>query len=230
MTNFGVGVGGIVIREALGGINRKNLRDYDAPDGNTRQVILATTAAKSSITIKDLYIVADTGLINIPIYDSARRTTASISDITQRAGRVGRVSDGRYLRPLYRLDASLHATCPAARHSDIQLEPLRPSPSRHEKRPVHIYIPSLWSLDKSYHQEVAPIPPQQRRSNNIRLEVPSSIWISKNGPTSLWNGDGGREMERSKFTEAEYLFILRGRHSLHYKTPFHFELCIYVIA
>lgn len=67
-----------------------------------RKIILATNIAETSITIPDVTIVIDSGLIRQMQYDSTRRISelrtvfVSQSNISQRAGRAGRVQAGSY--------------------------------------------------------------------------------------------------------------------------------------
>ncbi|XP_063367661.1 probable ATP-dependent RNA helicase spindle-E [Cydia amplana] len=74
-----------------------------APPGH-RKIILATNIAESSITVPDIKYVIDFCLMKILVADSATNfstlslTWASKSNCEQRAGRAGRVRDGRVYR------------------------------------------------------------------------------------------------------------------------------------
>ncbi|CAF4081434.1 unnamed protein product [Adineta steineri] len=65
-------------------------------------VFFSTTVAETSLTFPSLKYVIDSGMINIPIYDSKTKRTvlkqvrASESTIKQRRGRLGRTQDGEY--------------------------------------------------------------------------------------------------------------------------------------
>ena len=74
-----------------------------APEGE-RKVVLATTIAESSLTIKGITVVVDAGLYRCPVFDPGtgmtRLNTTRISKASsiQRMGRAGRVEAGRCYR------------------------------------------------------------------------------------------------------------------------------------
>ncbi len=74
------------------------------PAPGQRKVVLATDIAQTSLTIPGVRIVVDSGLARVPSFDPQSGMTAlttvnvSRSSATQRAGRAGRVADGRCLR------------------------------------------------------------------------------------------------------------------------------------
>ena len=65
-------------------------------------IFFSTTVAETSLTFPSLKYVIDTGMINIPIYDSEKKQTtlmeirAAQSTIKQRLGRLGRTQSGEY--------------------------------------------------------------------------------------------------------------------------------------
>ncbi|CAF1208037.1 unnamed protein product [Rotaria magnacalcarata] len=65
-------------------------------------IFFSTTVAETSLTFPSLKYVVDTGMINIPVYDSDKRETtlmeirAAESTIKQRLGRLGRTQPGEY--------------------------------------------------------------------------------------------------------------------------------------
>ncbi|CAF3836482.1 unnamed protein product, partial [Rotaria sp. Silwood1] len=66
-------------------------------------VFFSTTVAETSLTFPQLKYVIDTGLINVPVYDSNSKRTvlrvvrAAESTIKQRLGRLGRTQPGTYI-------------------------------------------------------------------------------------------------------------------------------------
>ncbi|CAE8738957.1 unnamed protein product, partial [Polarella glacialis] len=80
----------------------------EAPDGKIK-VILATSIAESSVTINDVTVVVDAGLVREMTFDPHRKMSAmdlvwtSQSSAIQRKGRSGRVRNGRVFR-LYSRD------------------------------------------------------------------------------------------------------------------------------
>ncbi|CAF0951195.1 unnamed protein product [Rotaria sp. Silwood1] len=68
----------------------------------TRSVFFSTTVAETSLTFPSLKYVVDTGMINVPVYDSESKRTvlkevrAAESTIKQRLGRLGRTRPGEY--------------------------------------------------------------------------------------------------------------------------------------
>lgn len=75
---------------------------FDQSPQGCRKIILSTNIAETSVTIPDIRHVVDTGKVNEPLYDSFRRISklaccwVSKSSSQQRAGRAGRVQDGKY--------------------------------------------------------------------------------------------------------------------------------------
>jgi HrpA-like RNA helicase len=65
----------LISKRAVGGPERVNLSHFIAPQRG-RQLILATIAPETSITIKDIAVVVDSGCTNTPIYDPVQRTHA----------------------------------------------------------------------------------------------------------------------------------------------------------
>lgn len=76
-------------------------RVFDASPGR-RKIILSTNIAETSVTVPDVKHVIDAGKMRENRYDQLKRMTrldcvwASKSNVRQRAGRAGRVSDGNY--------------------------------------------------------------------------------------------------------------------------------------
>ena len=74
------------------------------PLAGQRKVVLATDIAQTSLTIPGVRIVVDSGLARVPSFDPqsgmTQLTTINVSraSATQRAGRAGRVANGRCLR------------------------------------------------------------------------------------------------------------------------------------
>eukprot|EP00930_Biecheleria_cincta_P019174 TRINITY_DN14707_c0_g3_i1.p1 TRINITY_DN14707_c0_g3~~TRINITY_DN14707_c0_g3_i1.p1 ORF type:complete len:1410 (+),score=327.38 TRINITY_DN14707_c0_g3_i1:197-4426(+) len=77
---------------------------FEAPPEGQVKVILATSIAESSVTINDVTVVVDSGLIREMRYDAKRRLSAmdtvcaSQSNAIQRKGRAGRVRRGKVFR------------------------------------------------------------------------------------------------------------------------------------
>jgi ATP-dependent RNA helicase DHX36 len=75
---------------------------FDSLPHGCRKIILATNIAETSVTIRDVRYVVDTGKLREKHYDPVRRITKlqctwiSKSNSKQRAGRAGRVQDGYY--------------------------------------------------------------------------------------------------------------------------------------
>jgi ATP-dependent helicase HrpB len=78
---------------------RRQIRKF-----STRLIIAATNIAESSITLENLTLVLDFGLVKYPVYNEPTGCTglpmnwADKSMFVQRKGRVGRVCDGGVLR------------------------------------------------------------------------------------------------------------------------------------
>lgn len=78
----------------------QNMVDIDYP-GRTK-IILSTNVAQTSLTIKDIDVVVDSGLerrveINLEGVQSLRENNISQADCNQRAGRAGRTHEGLYV-------------------------------------------------------------------------------------------------------------------------------------
>ncbi|MFK7902429.1 MAG: ATP-dependent helicase HrpB [Nitratireductor sp.] len=81
-----------------------NPRDQDKAiqpaNAGERKVVLATTIAQTSITIEDVRVVIDSGLVRVPVYEPNIGITrlethrAAKASIDQRAGRAGRTQEG----------------------------------------------------------------------------------------------------------------------------------------
>ena len=75
-----------------------------APPAGKRKVVLATSIAETSVTLEDVRIVVDSGLVRRPRYDRGAGLTrlvterASRAAITQRAGRAARQAPGVAVR------------------------------------------------------------------------------------------------------------------------------------
>lgn len=100
-------------------------------DPGTRRVVLATNIAESSVTLPGIRVVIDSGLEREPRFDPSsgftRLETVMISQASadQRAGRAGRVAQGRAYRlwpQSRRLDASRTAEIEQAELSGLALE------------------------------------------------------------------------------------------------------------
>lgn len=92
----------LVVKRAVDDRETVNLNHFEPPEVG-RQVILATTAAETSITFRDVAIVIDTGCANLPVYNPSLRTHelatvhVSRSQMDQRVGRAARVGSGTIL-------------------------------------------------------------------------------------------------------------------------------------
>jgi HrpA-like RNA helicase len=92
----------MVVKRAVGCRERVDLNHFEPPEVG-RQVILATTAAETSITIRDIAIVIDTGCTNLPVYDPSLRTHnlatvhVSRSQMVQGPGGASKVGPGMYI-------------------------------------------------------------------------------------------------------------------------------------
>ncbi len=76
-------------------------RAIKAPEKGTRKIVLSTNIAQTSLTIEGIKIVIDAGLQNVSVFNSSsgmnRLETSFVSkdSATQRAGRAGRLSEGK---------------------------------------------------------------------------------------------------------------------------------------
>jgi ATP-dependent helicase HrpB len=92
----------MVVKRAVGCRERVDLNHFEPPEVG-RQVILATTAAETSITIRDIAIVIDIGCTNLPVYDPSLRThnlaTVHVSrpQMEQGPGGASKVGPGMYI-------------------------------------------------------------------------------------------------------------------------------------
>ena len=72
--------------------------------GEGPRIIVATPIAESSLTIPDVSVVVDSGLVREPVHDLGAGITrletrrASLASVEQRAGRAGRTGPGRAIR------------------------------------------------------------------------------------------------------------------------------------
>ncbi len=95
---------GCVLRPLYGALPAAEQRAAIAPDPAARKVVLATSIAETSLTIEDIRTVVDAGLARRARFDPgtgmSRLVTepASRAEITQRAGRAGRLAPGRCYR------------------------------------------------------------------------------------------------------------------------------------
>lgn len=84
-------------------IQKQDMAILPAPKGK-RKIVLATSIAQTSLTIKGITIVIDSGLARLPEYEPQTGLTrlktrrASKAAITQRAGRAGRLAPGKAIR------------------------------------------------------------------------------------------------------------------------------------
>jgi HrpA-like RNA helicase len=97
---------GTMTRRELDNVQRRVAED---PSSSTlRYVIVATNIAESSLTLENLTLVVDLGLVKYPIYHEPTGCTmlpkswADESMMVQRKGRVGRVCDGGVFRVMTR--------------------------------------------------------------------------------------------------------------------------------
>ena len=97
-----------------------------APEGKTK-IILSTNIAESSVTIDDVLVVVDAGLMRELSYDPVRRLSTletvwvSQSSSIQRKGRAGRVRNGRCYRLFSRaqFDATPWRTAPEMQRCEL---------------------------------------------------------------------------------------------------------------
>ena len=90
-----------------------------------RKIILSTNIAQTSLTIEGVKVVVDTGLEKLSQYNNAsgmnHLETVFISkdSSTQRAGRAGRLSDGKCYRLWHEYKVQLESTLPEILRSDL---------------------------------------------------------------------------------------------------------------
>lgn len=118
----------INIRPLYGNLSIEEQQLAIAPEpGGQRKIVLATNIAETSLTILGVDVVVDTGLAREPHFDPntgmTRLKTVSISQssATQRAGRAGRLADGRCYRlwsESQQLELATHTT-PEIRNADL---------------------------------------------------------------------------------------------------------------
>ncbi|MDG2071864.1 MAG: ATP-dependent helicase HrpB [Pseudomonadales bacterium] len=118
----------INIRRLYGNLSIEEQQLAIAPEpGGQRKIVLATNIAETSLTILGVDVVVDTGLAREPHFDPntgmTRLKTVSISQSssTQRAGRAGRLADGRCYRlwsESQQLELATHTT-PEIRNADL---------------------------------------------------------------------------------------------------------------
>lgn len=118
----------INVRPLYGNLSIEEQQLSIAPEpGGQRKIVLATNIAETSLTILGVDVVVDTGLAREPHFDPntgmTRLKTVSISQssATQRAGRAGRLADGRCYRLWsegQQLELATHTT-PEIRNADL---------------------------------------------------------------------------------------------------------------
>lgn len=91
----------IFIQPLYGSLSREDQeRAIEPTEQGERKVVLATSIAESSITIKGVRVVIDSGLVRTPVFnprtgmDSLETFTLSKASADQRMGRAGRVEPG----------------------------------------------------------------------------------------------------------------------------------------
>ncbi|PIE11852.1 MAG: ATP-dependent helicase HrpB [Rhodobacterales bacterium] len=95
---------GCVIRPLYGALPFAAQQEAIRPERGARKVVLATSIAETSLTIEDIRVVVDAGKARRARFDPAtgmsRLVTepASRAEITQRAGRAGRMAPGQCYR------------------------------------------------------------------------------------------------------------------------------------
>lgn len=93
----------------------------------TRKVVLSTDIAESSLTVEGIKAVVDSGLARSPRFDvktgMTRLTTVSISRASadQRAGRAGRITEGRAIRLWSKLEHGTRAAYSPAELTQVDL-------------------------------------------------------------------------------------------------------------
>ncbi|CAF2761381.1 unnamed protein product [Rotaria sp. Silwood2] len=103
------------------------LQFNEDPDGVHRMVVFCTNIAETSLTIKNICLVIDSGLVKQPRFDHENRLTVietvqiSRSSADQRKGRAGRTAQGHCVRLYYENDLT---------RPDIEPEILRTSLDR----------------------------------------------------------------------------------------------------
>ncbi len=92
-----------------------------------RKVVLATNVAETSLTIDNITCVIDSGLERRTVQRNGRTTLVlthiSKASAKQRAGRAGRIRDGRCIR-LYGKDAALESVTPPELQRESLIEPM----------------------------------------------------------------------------------------------------------
>ena len=103
----------------------KSEQDRAILPAKKRKIILSTNIAQTSLTIEGVRVVVDTGLEKLSEYNHAsgmnHLNTAFISKdaATQRAGRAGRLSDGKCYRLWHEHRVQLESTAPEILRSDL---------------------------------------------------------------------------------------------------------------
>lgn len=94
-------IGPVDLYPLYGALSReKQERAIEPPEEGRRKVVLATSIAESSLTIKGIRVVIDTGLMRIPLFnprsgmDKLETIPVSQASADQRAGRAGRLEPG----------------------------------------------------------------------------------------------------------------------------------------
>ena len=114
-----------------------------------RQIFFSTTVAETSLTFPCLKYVVDTGMINMPIYDSEKESTvlqqipAAESTIKQRQGRLGRTQNGEYFA-LYKHVSRKKYPTPQICQSELSYIEfsLRRSPLKQGLKYLHQWLPN----------------------------------------------------------------------------------------
>ncbi|MCC7321993.1 MAG: ATP-dependent helicase HrpB [Rubellimicrobium sp.] len=132
---------GHVIRPLYGALPAAEQDLALTPDPAVRRIVLATNIAETSLTIPDVRVVVDSGLVRRARFDPgsgmARLGTerASRAEADQRAGRAGRVAEGLCLRAWARAEEGAH---PAFAEPEI---------TRGDLAPLALDL-ALWGTDR----------------------------------------------------------------------------------
>ncbi len=122
--------GGHVIRPLYGSLPAREQELALTPGGAERRIVLATNIAETSLTIPDVRVVVDSGLVRRARFDPgsgmARLVTerASRAEAAQRAGRAGRVAEGLCLRAWAAAEEGMRPAFAAPEITRADLAPL----------------------------------------------------------------------------------------------------------